>query len=129
MQLIKHKIKLKPTVDQQVGITFSENVGLSGLQEDIDNYVAEQTGLSINDVDDAETFRYRPDDTFTMKVYFWSGSTFQSHTNKQDLLLVKQQQETKLYYEVFSCCKYMILFQHKTKHYYTQDIITVIISL
>ena len=76
MQLIKHKIKLKPTVDQQVGITFSENVGLSGLQEDIDNYVAEQTGLSINDVDDAETFRYRPDDTFTMKVYFWNGSTY-----------------------------------------------------
>lgn len=80
MQFIRKKIKLKPTVNQQVDIFFSENVNLSGLQDDIDNFVAEETGLAINDVKDEETFRYVPNDSFSMKVYFWDGSYSPDYT-------------------------------------------------
>jgi hypothetical protein len=81
MQFIKQKIKLKPTVDQNIPIFFSENVESSGLQEDIDNYVEEQTGLSINDVDDGETFRYLPDGSESMRIYWFSGGSYSSKDN------------------------------------------------
>ena len=76
MQFIKHKIKFKPRVDQQINISFSENVGLSGLQEDIDKYIEDETGLSVNDRQDAETFRYLPIGTDMLEIYFYNGSTY-----------------------------------------------------
>jgi len=76
MSIIRQKIKFIPNTNQNIRIFLEEDVNLSGLQDDIDDFVAEETGLSINDTEDQETFRYTPDDTFTMKVYFWSGSTF-----------------------------------------------------
>ncbi len=76
MQLIRKKIKFIPTVDQNIEFVLSENVNLSGFQDDIDNFVAEETGLSINDVEDKETFRYLPDATMTMKIYFYSGTSY-----------------------------------------------------
>lgn len=76
MSILRQKLKLVPNKDQNIQISIPANVGLNGLQEDIDDFVAEETGLSINDVQDAETFRYKPNNSFTMEVNFFSGGTY-----------------------------------------------------
>jgi hypothetical protein len=76
MQLLKQKIRFLPNKDQNIQFVLKEDTKSNGLQQDIDNLIAEETGLSINDVEDGEKFRYLPDSTETLKAYFYSGGTY-----------------------------------------------------
>lgn len=77
MQLLKEKIVFKARTNQYIEIPLTENVGFLGIQDDINDFVAEETGLSINEVDDAETFRYLPSGaTNELNIYFLSGGTY-----------------------------------------------------
>lgn len=76
MQLLKQKIKFIPNVDRKIEISFTDSVNFVGLQENINNFVTEEIGISINDVIDAETFRYLPISATTLTLYFYSGNTY-----------------------------------------------------
>lgn len=77
MRLIKEKIKFIPNQSQNIQIPFSENVDFLGIEDDINDFIAEETGLSINEVDDAETFRYLPENlTNSLDVYFIDGGSY-----------------------------------------------------
>jgi hypothetical protein len=76
MQLLKEKILFKPNQSQNIQIFIAENTSFNGLQEDIDDFVAVETGLSINDVEDKETFRYLPESANTLNIFFFSGGTY-----------------------------------------------------
>lgn len=66
MQLIKEKIRSIGR-DVSIKIPLSSNKNSSGLQQEINNYVEEQTGLSINPVVDGEKIRFK---TLTSKFFY-----------------------------------------------------------
>jgi hypothetical protein len=76
MQFIREKVPFKPNITQNINFFLSENTEFNGLQIDIDNFVTEQTGLSINEVKDQETFRYLPENNVNLSAYFYSGGTY-----------------------------------------------------
>jgi hypothetical protein len=72
----KYKIRPIPTKDIIIPIAISSDNSLSGLQDDIEDYVERETGLSINSADDGESFRYLPTGNTTMIFEFYSGGTY-----------------------------------------------------
>lgn len=60
MSIIKKTIENKgQDINLKIGLTSNNN--LSGLQDSIDDFVTEETGLSVNDVDDGEKTRFTID--------------------------------------------------------------------
>ena len=84
MQLIREKILFIPQTTQRINFFLTANNSFTGLQENIDEFVAEQTGLSINEPDDAERFRYSPISAITMNFYYYSGGFYQVPSTYQD---------------------------------------------
>ena len=76
MLIEKYKIQPIPSRDINLKISLSTDNSLSGLQQDIQNYVERETGLSINSADDGETFRYLPTGETTLTFEFFSGGTY-----------------------------------------------------
>jgi hypothetical protein len=75
MRLIREKIKFKKQ-DMQIKLPLSTNSNLNGLQQSINDFVEEQTGLSINPVNDVDAFRYLPTASTNYSFYFYSGSSW-----------------------------------------------------
>lgn len=78
--MLKNRYKIQPIPSQDINIkvALSPDNSLSGLQNDIEDFVEIETGLSINSADDGETFRYLPTGQTTFNFEFYSGGTFQS---------------------------------------------------
>ena len=72
----KFKIQPIPSQDINIKIGLSNDNTLSGLSQDIEDFVEKETGLSINAADDGETFKYLPTGETTMTFEFYSGFTY-----------------------------------------------------
>lgn len=72
MRFIKEKIRFTGQ-NKSIKISISDNNNLNGLQESIDNFIEEETGLSINSVDDGERLRYLPTGSTTYVFNFYDG--------------------------------------------------------
>ena len=74
--MLKYKIQPIPAQDINIKIALSPDNILSGLSEDIVNFVEIETGLSINAADDGETYKYLPTGETIMTFEFYSGTTY-----------------------------------------------------
>ena len=74
MQLIKEKYR-SVGKDISIKIPLGANVNPNGLQQAINEYIERETGLSINEVEDGETFRFRSTTNRSIRPYFWDGAT------------------------------------------------------
>jgi len=74
--MLKYKIQPIPAQDINIKIALSPDNTLSGLSEDIDDFVERETGLSINAADDGDTYKYLPTGETTMTFEFYSGGTY-----------------------------------------------------
>lgn len=72
MRLIKEKVKHKGE-DIHLPLRLTANSNLNGLQQAVNDFIEDETGLSINPVTDIDTFRYLPENTDEYKFYFYSG--------------------------------------------------------
>ena len=79
--MLENKYKINPTPGRDINlkIALSPDNSLSGLQNDIEDFVEIETGLSINSADDGETFRYLPTGATTIKYDFYSGGSYYSN--------------------------------------------------
>jgi len=84
MQFLKEKILFKPQQTQRIKFTLTADNSFTGLQENIDDFVAEQTGLSINESNDGEKYRYSPINSFNINVYYETGGTYQIPSTYED---------------------------------------------
>lgn len=75
MQLIQEKYRSIGR-DINIKIPLGANANLNGLQQSIDEYIERETGLSINEVEDGETFRYKANRGRTFEFDFFNGSTY-----------------------------------------------------
>jgi len=76
MQLIKEKILFKSRQTQNIKFFLTADNSFGGLQENINDFVEEETGLSINNSEDAETYRYSPIGNISLNASFYSGGTY-----------------------------------------------------
>ena len=74
--MLKYKIQPIPAQDINIKIALSPDNTLSGLSEDIDDFVERETGLSINAADDGDTYKYLPIGETIMTFEFYSGGTY-----------------------------------------------------
>lgn len=75
MQYIKTVAK-RTGGDLTFTVPLSVDEQLNGLQQPIDEYITRETGLSINPVEDKDTFRYKPDSPYVFDALFYSGGTY-----------------------------------------------------
>src|SRR5579859_7118728 len=62
------------TINLQIGLKNAPH--LSGLSDNIDNLVTDQTQLAINPEQDGEKRRFLPTPSTTVSFYFWNGSSY-----------------------------------------------------
>jgi hypothetical protein len=73
--LIKETIKFTGN-DQSIKIPLSQDSNLNGLQDGVDDFIEEKTGLSINVSKDGETFKQNIVASRNFKFSFKSGTSF-----------------------------------------------------
>ena len=74
MQLIKETTRFTGR-DIKLKISLDSTNNLDGLQQAINDYIARETGLSINPVTDGETYKYKSTTTRTITPYFYNGAS------------------------------------------------------
>lgn len=75
MRLIKEKVRFRGN-DIQLKLNLTSNSNLNGLQESINDFIENETGLSINPVNDIDTFRYISLLTTNYDFQFFSGGSY-----------------------------------------------------
>jgi len=75
MQYIKSTVR-RTGADLTFTIPFSVDEHPNGLQQPIDNFIEEQTGLSINPAEDGDTYRSKPLVSYITDMLFYSGGSY-----------------------------------------------------
>lgn len=77
MSIIKEKIRFN-NQNVSIKLNLSNKNNLIGLQQSINNFIEQETGLSINPASDGEKFRYLPTENVTYSFNFFNqdGASF-----------------------------------------------------
>lgn len=104
--MLKYKIQISPTgSDLTVPVGFKNEVHLSGLSQDIENLVTNQTQLAINPEQDGEKRRFVPTSSSILTANFWNGSSYVSNVSPLDFPSVTAV-TTDAYINSFYVCQF-----------------------